>query len=92
QQYMERGRLPGHADEFETSTMLYLAPERVQTEAIDNPAAALGTHAKGEALVEPAVNGVASLLEQMIAGEEIDLPPVTFYPEGKRNLVTGEPV
>ena len=92
QQHMERGRLPGHADEFETSTMLYLAPERVQTEAIDNPAAALGTRAKGEALVGPAVNGVAALLEQMVAGEEIDLPPVTFYPEGKRNLVTGEPV
>ena len=45
QQYMERGRLPGHADEFETSTMLYLAPERVQTEAIDNPGRGLG-HAR----------------------------------------------
>ena len=28
QEQMENGRLPGHADEFETSTMLYLDPER----------------------------------------------------------------
>ena len=92
QQQMENGRLPGHADEFETSTMLYLAPERVQAEAIDSESAALGTREKGEALIGPAIDGVAELLRKMIAGEEIDLPPVTFYPEGKRNLVTGEPV
>ena len=92
QQHMENGRLPGHACEFETSTMLYLAPERVQAEAIDNEVAALGTQAKGEALVPPAVDGVADLLEKMIAGADIDLPTVTFYPEGKRNLVTGEPI
>ena len=92
QQHMENGRLPGHADEYETSTMLYLAPERVQTEAIDNPAAALGTREKGEALIGPAIAGVTQLVEQMIKGEEIDLPTVTFMPEGKRNLVTGEAV
>ncbi len=91
QKYMEHGRLPGHADEYETSTMLYLAPERVQSEAIDNPSAALGTREKGEALIGPAIDGVTDLLHQMIAGQEIDLPTVTFTPEGKRNLVTGEP-
>ena len=92
QQHMEHGRLPGHADEFETSTMLYLDPERVQTEAIDNESAALGTREKGEALVGPAVDGVAELLRQMIAGEDINLPTVTFYPEGKRDLVSGDPI
>ena len=92
QQHMEHGRLPGHADEFETSTMLYLAPERVQAEAIDNESAALGTREKGEALVGPAVDGVAGLLRQMIAGEDINLPTVTFYPEGKRDLVSGDPI
>ena len=92
QQHMEHGRLPGHADEFETSTMLYLAPERVQSEAIDNESAALGTREKGQALVGPAVDGVAALLQQMIDGENIELPTVTFYPEGKRDLVTGEPI
>ncbi len=92
QQHMEHGRLPGHADEFETSTMLYLAPERVQAGAIDNESAALGTREKGEALVGPAVDGVAGLLRQMIAGEDINLPTVTFYPEGKRDLVSGDPI
>jgi len=92
QQHMEHGRLPGHADEFETSTMLYLDPERVQTEAIDNESAALGTREKGEALVGPAVDGVAELLRQMIAGEDINLPTVTFYPEGKRDLVSADPI
>lgn len=90
--HMDKGRLPGHADEYETSTMLYLAPERVQKEAIDNESAALATYEKGEALVGPAVAGVTELLRQMIAGEEIDLPTVTFTPEGKRNLVTGEAI
>ena len=64
----------------------------MQTEAIDNPAAALGTREKGEALIGPAIAGVTQLVEQMINGEEIDLPTVTFMPEGKRNLVTGEAV
>lgn len=92
QEQMANGRLPGHADEYETSTMLYLAPERVQTEAIDNESAALATRAKGEALIAPAVEGVTHLLRQMIAGQDIDLPTITFTPEGKRNLVTGEPI
>ncbi|MDA0747237.1 MAG: creatininase family protein, partial [bacterium] len=55
---MEKKRLPGHACEFETSTMLVLAPERVHKEDIDNEAAALGTKEKGERLLEPAVEGV----------------------------------
>ena len=72
--------------------MLYLDPERVQIKAIDNESAALGTREKGEALVGPAVDGVAELLRQMIAGDDINLPTVTFYPEGKRDLVSGDPI
>ena len=92
QKYMENGRLPGHACEYETSTMLALAPERVHKDDIDNEAAALGTREKGEALIEPAVVGVAEILRKMIAGEEIDQPPVTFRPEGRIHMITGEPV
>ena len=89
---MERGRLPGHADEFETSTMLVLAPHRVHSDDIDNEAAALGSVEKGNQLIEPAVAGVAALVAQMIAGEEIDCPPVTFRPEGRNHMITGENV
>ena len=92
QETMANGRLPGHADEYETSTMLVLAPERVHTADIDNEAAALGTKAKGERLLEPAVAGVARILEQMMAGETIDQPPVTFRPEGRLHMIKGEPV
>jgi creatinine amidohydrolase len=89
---MERKNLPGHACEYETSTMLVLAPERVHTEDIDNEVAALGTAAKGEKLLEPGVAGVAGVLRRMIAGETIDLPPVTFRAEGRRHMMTGESV
>ena len=92
QSLMDNGRLPGHACEFETSTMLHLAPERVHTEDLDNEAAALGTREKGEQLIEPVISGVAEILRKMIAGEEIDQPPVTFGPEGPRHMITGEQV
>lgn len=92
QQTMENGRLPGHADEYETSTMYVLAPERVHRDDIDNEAAALGTKEKGEKLIEPAIAGVAQILEKMIAGQKIDCPPVTFRPEGRLHMVTGEDV
>ena len=89
---MENDRLPGHADEFETSTMLVLDPNRVHTADIDNDAAALGSREKGEKLIEPAVAGVASILEKMIAGEEVDRPPVTFGADGRIHMITGDPV
>ncbi len=89
---MERKSLPGHADEYETSTMMVLAPHRVHSEAIDNESAALGRREKGERLIEPAVAGVADLLRRMIAGEDLDLEPVTFRPEGRLSMVTGKPV
>lgn len=92
QQTMDNGRLPGHADEYETSTMLVLAPERVHSDDIDNEAAAAGTRDKGEKLLEPAVTGVAHVVEQMIAGDKIDQPPVTFRPEGRLHMISGEDV
>ena len=92
QQVMENGRLPGHACEFETSTMRVLAPERVHEGDIDNEAAALGTVEKGQKLIEPAIAGVAEILRQMIAGQAIDQPPVTFRPEGRLHMVKNEAV
>lgn len=92
QQVMENGSLPGHACEYETSTMLVLAPDRVHSEDIDNEVAALGRREKGEQLIEPAIVGVTELLRRMIAGEEIDQPPVTFRPQGRLHMITGEAV
>ncbi len=92
QAHMAKGRLPGHACEYETSTMLFLAPQRVHTADITDENAAVATREKGEALIEPAVAGVADLLRRMIAGETIDLPPLTFRPDGRINMMTNEPV
>ena len=92
QQTMELGRLPGHAGEYETSTMYVLAPERVHTDDIVDKGGVLATPEKGERLIEPVIAGVARILEQMIAGENIDCPPKTFGPEGPLHMVTGEPL
>ncbi|MFH1570635.1 MAG: creatininase family protein [Gemmatimonadota bacterium] len=92
QETMEHGRLPGHADEYETSTMLALAPERVHLDDVNNESAALARRDKGERLLEPAVQGVAEILELMMAGQQVDRPPVTFRPEGRLHMVTGDVV
>ena len=89
---MEAGRLPGHACEYETSTMLALSPERVHKDDIDLDAAALGTADKGHRLIGPAVEGVAGILEQMMADETVDCPPVTFSGGERIHMVTRKPV
>lgn len=88
---MENGRLPGHADEYETSTMMVLAPERVHADDIDNEPSKSATTQKGEALIEPAIAGVTRIIEAMIAGTAIDQPPATFRPEGPLHMIKGEP-
>ena len=91
QALMARGALPGHACEFETSTALVATPERVHSAAIENEGARLATREKGEQLVEAAITGVVQVLRQLIAGEPVDMPPVTFRPQGRLHMVTGKP-
>ena len=87
-QNMEKERLPGHADEYETSMALALFPERVHAEAMEQESSSrFGTREKGEALIQPAVEGVAGLLRKMIEGKEIDLEPRTFGPDGAMSMV-----
>ena len=89
---METRRLPGHACEYETSTMMALAPERVHAEAIVNEAAMLATKEKGERLLGPAVEGVADVLSSMIAGKAVNRPPVTYVDGQRIHMVTGDTV
>ena len=87
-QYMEQERLPGHADEYETSMAMALFPHRVHAEDMEMESSSrFGTKEKGEALAPVAVDGVAELLRKMIAGEEIDLEPRTFRPEGAQSMI-----
>lgn len=89
---LENNRLPGHAEEFETSTMRVLAPERVHEKDITNPSAAIGTQKKGEKLIEPAIVGVSEVLRKMIAGKDVDIPPTTFYEGIPKHMITGKPL
>ncbi len=89
---METRRLPGHACEYETSTMMALAPERVHAEAIVNEAAMLATKEKGDRLLGPAVEGVADVLSSMIAGKAVNRPPVTYVDGQRIHMVTGDTV
>ena len=89
---METRRLPGHACEYETSTMLALAPERVHEADMVNEAAGMATKEKGERLLGPAVEGVADVLSRMIAGKTVNRPPVTYVDGQRIHMVTGEPV
>jgi len=86
--YMEKESLPGHADEYETSMAMALFPERVHLEDMDQESSSkYGTKEKGVALIHPSVDGVAEVLRKMIAGEEIDLEPRTFGPDGAMSMV-----
>jgi creatinine amidohydrolase/Fe(II)-dependent formamide hydrolase-like protein len=85
---MEKRSLPGHADEYETSMALALFPERVHLADMEQESSSkYGTKEKGEALVQPAVDGVAEILRKMIAGEEIDLEPRTFQDRGVLSMI-----
>lgn len=85
--YMERGCLPGHADEYETSMAMALFPHRVHADAMEMESSSkYGTKEKGEALAPVAITGVADLLRKMIEGEEIDLDPRTFQPNGVHSM------
>lgn len=87
-QYMEQDRLPGHADEYETSMAMALFPHRVHEADMEMESSAkYGTKEKGKALAPVAVDGVAELLRKMIAGEEIDLEPRTFRPDGATSML-----
>ncbi len=92
QSILETRRCPGHAGEFETSTMLVLAPERVRRESIEDAGAAAASAEKGEPFIQSAIAGVAEILEKMIAGEEVNRAPLTFGDGAPIHMVSGEPI
>lgn len=79
---MESRRLPGHAQEYETSFALAAFPHRVHTQDTIDPEAKLATAEKGRKVIKIAVHGVVHLLRQMIAGETPDIQPHSFRPNG----------
>jgi len=67
---LDTKRIPGHAQEFETSTGLYLFPDNVRVDRMgDEPEAAQGTAEKGKVLIEAAIAEVTRVAEAILAGE-----------------------
>ena len=64
-------RMPGHAQEFETSIALHAFPELVRQSVIahqDDPEPAQATAEKGRQLAEIAITGVIAFLQGMLDG------------------------
>jgi creatinine amidohydrolase/Fe(II)-dependent formamide hydrolase-like protein len=64
-------RMPGHAQEFETSIALHAFPDLVRQDAIahqDDPEPAQATAEKGRQLAEIAITGVIAFLQGMLDG------------------------
>lgn len=74
--------LPGHAQEFETSTALYHFPENVRQSMWkdqEDQAPSMATEAKGKAFHDRIVDRVAVYAQEMIDGKRVqEVPP--FHP------------
>ncbi|MEC7567215.1 MAG: creatininase family protein [Planctomycetota bacterium] len=77
--FLETGRFPGHAQEFETAFALAAFPENVRLDAMadqkdQEPLAA--TAENGQALIDLAVQNVTTFVQAMLDGTEVaEIPP-----------------
>jgi creatinine amidohydrolase len=69
---------PGHAQEFETSALQYIAPRKVRVEMVENADAGQATRAKGQALMEAVVEALAAYLRAFAAGKVAAIEPVSW--------------
>ena len=80
--YLETNRFPGHAQEFETAFAMAAFSENVRHAAMqdqEDKEPLYATAENGKALIELAVNNVASFVQEMIDGKEIAEIPA-FHP------------
>jgi creatinine amidohydrolase len=69
---------PGHAQEFETSALKYIAPRKVHGEAVQDAAAAKASRGKGKILLDAVVEALASYLRSLAGGEAPVVEPVSW--------------
>jgi len=69
---------PGHAQEFETSALKYLAPHKVRAALIEHPEALKATRKKGKALIDLVVEALANHLRALAAGTDRIVEPVSW--------------
>jgi creatinine amidohydrolase len=78
------GPVPGHAQEYETATALYLFPENVRQDAMrdqDDKEALKATAEQGRILIEAAINKTVEYIQDMIDGKHRELVPQVFSKE-----------
>ena len=81
------GRVPGHAQEYETAFALAVFPESVRQDAMqeqEDKKALDGTAEQGRILVEAAVARTAAFVEEMLAGQHRGVEPSLFSGEMHR--------
>lgn len=75
---LETKSAPGHAQEFETSLLKYIAPRKVHGELIEHPEALKATRAKGKALLDLVVEALATYLRALAVGTARVVEPVSW--------------
>lgn len=69
---------PGHAQEFETSVLKYIAPRKVHAGLMKHPEALKATRKKGKALMDLVVEALAKHLRAVAAGTDRMIEPVSW--------------
>jgi creatinine amidohydrolase len=69
---------PGHAQEFETSALKYIAPRKVRAEALQHAEAAKASRGKGKILLDAIVEGLAAYLRSFAGGKAPAVEPVSW--------------
>ena len=69
---------PGHAQEFETSALKYIAPRKVHGALAEHPEALMATRRKGKILMDLVVEALADYLRALAAGADRIVEPVSW--------------
>ena len=82
---------PGHAQEFETSALKYIAPRKVRAELVEHPEARKATRKKGKVLMDLVVEALANHLCALAAGKDRIVEPVSWVAGEVRRGVEWHP-
>ncbi|RPI02312.1 MAG: creatininase family protein [Zetaproteobacteria bacterium] len=82
---------PGHAQEFETSALKYIAPRKVHSELVEHPEAGRATRRKGKVLMDLVVEALADYLRALAAGTDRIVEPVSWVAGEVRRGVEWHP-
>jgi len=76
--HLDSQTAPGHAQEFETSALSYIAPHKVRAEMVENPDARKATREKGKLLLDCVVDQLAAYLRAFAEGSAPTIEPVIW--------------